>query len=91
MPGLPPQEVAQSLIGSQEFASAGSTGSNSDFVSHIQQAAYGSVDPTATAFWAQALDTGSISRGGVVLAYAQSDAMTDKVTAVLGAVKLTGT
>jgi Domain of unknown function (DUF4214) len=89
--GLTPQELAQSLIGSQEFASAGSSGSNSDFVSHIQQAAYGSVDPAATAFWAQALDTGAVSRGGVAMAYAQSDVMTDKVAAVLGGGKLTGT
>jgi hypothetical protein len=89
--GLTPQEVAQSLISSQEFASDGSTGSNSDFVNHIQQTAYGSVDPSATAFWSQALDTGAISRGGVALAYAQSDVMTDKVAAALGSVKLAGT
>ena len=89
--GLTPQELAQSLIGSAEFAGFGNTASSSAFVNMIQQVAYGSVSDTATAFWAQALDTGAITRGGVVAAYADSAAMTAKVGTVFEAVKLTGT
>ena len=88
---MTPLQLAQAYITSPEFTAAGNTQSSSAFVAHVISTAFGTPDAAATSFWASAIDAGQVSRAGVVLAYADSAAMYNKVAAALATTHLAGT
>ncbi len=70
--GATADQLATSIIGSSAYATQYGTQTAASFVNTLQTNVFGAADANATAYWASAINNGSVTQGQVALAYAQS-------------------